>query len=72
MSQYAELDRRIVAAVQDGLHPLYARKVRQEAQRIAVLTGRDEYRVIDGRIQALRRSGAIRFQRGKGAKWAVA
>ena len=40
-----------------------------EAERIAMETGRDLYRIVDGRLQALRKRGVIRYAKGRG--WVV-
>lgn len=60
MSQYEEMDRRIMAAIGARKNPLYARHCCEEAERIAKATGRQGYRVIDLRLQALRKAGKIR------------
>lgn len=60
MSQYQELDQRIIEAIRAKRNPLYAATVSEEATRIAAETGREEFRVTDGRIQALRKAGKIR------------
>ena len=60
MSQYEELDKRIISAINLHRHPLYESNVRDEADRIERSTGRESFRVIDGRLQALRKSGKIR------------
>ena len=57
---YEELDKRIVEAVANRKNPLYDRRINEEAGRIANATGRDDFRVIDGRLQALRKVGKIR------------
>lgn len=61
MSQYDKLDSRIldVISLRQG-SPLYNRDVNAEAERLAALTGREAFRVIDGRLQALRKAGKIR------------
>jgi hypothetical protein len=68
MSQYAELDRlilaRIVGSGNSGVELtgiIYKLDVRVEAERIADATGRHQYRVVDGRLQALRKAGKITF-----------
>lgn len=58
---YEELDKRIVDAVAKRDNPLYDKRVNEEAARIATATARDDFRVIDGRLQALRKSGKIRY-----------
>lgn len=57
---YDELDRRILEAVSQRINPLWNRAVLQEAGRIARETGREDFRVTDGRLQALRKAGKIR------------
>lgn len=59
MSQYRELDKRIVIAIRAQQNPLYAAIVSQEASRLANESGREAFRVIDGRLQALRKAGRI-------------
>ena len=60
MSQYEELDKRIVEAIKQRINPLYSNRVNVESERIALATGRKTFRVTDGRLQALRKSGKIR------------
>ena len=60
MEQYEELDKRIVEAVAQRKSPLYNKSINEEAARIAAATGRDDFRVIEGRLQALRKAGQIR------------
>lgn len=60
MGQYAELDKRIIDAVAKRKSPLYDKRINEEASRLAAGTGRDDFRVIDGRLQALRKAGTIR------------
>ena len=57
---YEELDKRIVEAIAERNNPLYCRRINEEAARIANATGRDDFRVIDGRLQALRKAKKIR------------
>lgn len=65
---FEELDRLIVKAVSESnATPLYQADVVAEGERIAGITGKAGFRVIDGRIQALRRKGVIRFLRSKDA-----
>jgi hypothetical protein len=71
MSQYDELDRLVpsrVAAAPEGLPFmfLFAGEVRAEAERIAKATGREEYRVFDGRLQALRKAGKLKHDSKRG------
>ncbi len=65
---FEELDRLIVKAVSESnATPLYHADVVAEGERIAGITGKVGFRVIDGRIQALRRKGVIGFLRTKDA-----
>ena len=59
MSKYDRLDAVIIAAIREGRRPLYARTVSAEASQLAAESGREEFRVIDGRLQALRKAGHI-------------
>ena len=58
---YDELDKRILAAVERNKNPLYDSLVSLEAERIAAETGREAFRVTDGRLQALRRKKRIQW-----------
>lgn len=59
---YQKLDALILDAVASSIRsPLYNKLVYEEGKRIAFATGRDDMRVIDGRIQALRKAGKISF-----------
>jgi hypothetical protein len=61
MSQYDELDARILAAIRKERSPLYCGHVYREAKRIADAMGRDTFRVTDGRLQAMRKAGRIQY-----------
>ena len=71
MSQYKALDRAIIDRLGsdcDGVHGVYlmfvfSSTVRTECDRIASKTGRDVFRVLDGRIQALRKRRVIEYSR---------
>jgi len=63
MSQYEELDKRIIEAIKRRCNPLYNGVVCAEAERIAVAQPREPFRVIDGRLQALRKAGKIKHYR---------
>jgi hypothetical protein len=69
---YPVLDSRIIAAILEGRNPIYSRPVVEEADRIADLTGSQGFRVIDRRLQALRKAGKIRFQFGADRGWKIA
>lgn len=58
-NQYATLDSLILTAIIERRRPLYDKSCAAEAARIAEATGRKDYRVIDGRLQALRKAGRI-------------
>lgn len=68
MNQYEVLDKLIVGRLSytDSVSLLWvsAREVGDEADRIANATGRNDFRVIDGRLQALRKRGEIEFVKG--------
>ena len=65
MSQFQRLDDLIVARIaRKGIHftPLFsANDVRDETQRLAVALDREPFRVLDGRLQALKRKGVIAY-----------
>ena len=58
---YEELDYLILDAVRHNKSPLYDGKVNREANKIAAETERKAFRVIDGRLQALRRQKRIQW-----------
>lgn len=58
---YDELDKRILDAVKRNKSPLYDSAVSREAERIAAETGREAFRVTDGRLQALRKKKRIQW-----------
>jgi hypothetical protein len=59
---YERLDSLIIKAIyEDERNPMHKRDVAAEALRIAKATGRDDMRVVDGRLTALSKSGAIRY-----------
>lgn len=57
---YEILDGRIIAAIRNSQNPLYEQLCVEEAKKLAKETGRASYRVIDGRIQSLRKAGKIK------------
>ena len=59
--QYAELDKRIIEVISERGNPLYHKYVYEEAKRLAEATGRVDFRVIDRRLQALRKAGKILY-----------
>lgn len=68
MSKYDHLDVLILEAVGRGDNPLYARQVDTEARRLADEMRRDAFRVIDGRLSALKKCGHIVHRSKKAAK----
>lgn len=61
-TQYDAIDALIIAAVRKRyVTPLYDNDVRAEANWLQRATGRDAFRIIDGRLQELRRRGVIAF-----------
>jgi len=70
-TQYETLDRKIIEhiALRRVTSPLYASHVRREADRLADATGRNVFRVIDGRLQALRKAGKIRSANATPCAW---
>lgn len=70
MSQYDELDKLIIARLSGAqswpFNFLFAHEVRVECERIAKATGREPFRVADGRLQALLKAGKIAYDTKKG------
>ena len=71
MSQYDTLDRLMLARLAKlncGLNFMFlnAQEVRDESERLEKETGRDAYRVIDGRLQYLRKKGVIEYDSKRG------
>ena len=73
MSQYDKLDSLIVDAIKGGCHSfasiLSGRSLFDETLRLSHAIGRDAQRIVDGRLQALRRRGVIVHVTGWG--WRV-
>jgi len=65
MNPYSKLDTLILARLKEistgYLKDIMRDDVRAECERIATCTNREAFRVIDGRLQALRKRGAITF-----------
>ena len=72
-SNYEALDAAIIEAVKanTAYNPAAANTVRQEAGRIAASTGRDEWRIAEGRLQALRKAGKIKADRKAWCGWVL-
>lgn len=68
---YEEFDQQLVDAIGRGVNKFFRLECvfEKRAAEIAKLTyGRTGFRVIDGRLQSLKKRGLIRF---KGGKWEV-
>jgi len=68
MSQYAKLDALILERIARPNGATFTELtannlVSAEAERIGEATGRVDWRIVDGRLQALRKQGLIRFWR---------
>ena len=63
MNKYETLDELIVESIRNNEPggPCHGKGVLNEAARLEKSTGRDGFRIVDGRIQALRRAGKICF-----------
>lgn len=74
MSMYDKLDALIIERVKERgavkLIPLSGGNVAKEATALANDTGREDFRIIDGRLQALRKRGLLRYDSKRG--WALA
>ena len=70
MSQYEKLDFLIVEAIKSGLDSFTTifnnRNVLKEAHCISSANGRDTDRIVDGRLQSLRKRGLIEHAKGLG------
>ena len=72
MSDYDKLDQLIIESIgRDG--PMRCSRVWAEALLIARETGRDQMRVVDGRLTALKKAGRIRYVKASngGSGWEV-
>ena len=70
MSQYDKLDSLIVDAIKGGCHSfssiLSGRSLFDEVLRLSHAIGRDSQRIVDGRLQVLRKRGVIVYVTGWG------
>lgn len=70
MSQYAALDAAILGRLSQSAARFYLLEVNPEivaeAQRLSDLTGRERFRIIDGRLISLRKAGKIKPGRVEG------
>lgn len=71
-TDYSELDRKILEQIANNKRRFYEIEnveIHDIAQKIAKQTKREAFRVIDGRLQQLRKRGLIKFTKGYG--WEV-
>ncbi|WP_417070769.1 hypothetical protein [Niveibacterium terrae] len=70
-TDYTELDAAILEAIRKSAwHPGYVPSVIEIAGQIAKATSRESFRVVDGRLQALRKRGVITVDRSmQPARW---
>ncbi|EIB4109891.1 hypothetical protein K8Y36_001202 [Salmonella enterica] len=72
MTKYAKLDSAILSALGDqpiAFSELFAQTIKQECLVIAEAEGKhpmDVFRILDRRLQAMRKIGAIQYVTGKG------
>ena len=64
---YTALDAAILSAIRTSdWHPQYLPGVREIADRIAEATGRKTFRIVDARLQAMRKAGTVVHDRRSG------
>jgi hypothetical protein len=65
VSQYAKLDELILAVLKNGgartFSALRVGAIRAECERLEAATGSEEFRILDRRLQALRKAGKIEY-----------
>ncbi|MBU9293054.1 hypothetical protein KTD18_16015 [Burkholderia multivorans] len=76
MSKYETLDAMLLSVLADGpsqFIDLQNGALWAECRRLESVTGSDDFRILDRRLQALRRAGKIRFSGAKrGEGWQLA
>jgi hypothetical protein len=73
MTQYDKLDLLIYEAIKAGANEfasVHVGDVHQESLKISVATGRPAFRIVDARLQAIKRRGLIEFNRRRGG-WVI-
>lgn len=60
---YAKLDQLIIQAVKDKRHIHYALETSNILNDIVSATGREKFRIIDGRLKALKAKGIIVYRK---------
>lgn len=67
MNKYENLDNLILQRLKDNgemmLLFLNSGGVREESERMGIETGREPFRILDGRLQKLRKENKIKFSR---------
>jgi hypothetical protein len=75
MSQYAKLDELILRTLANGPRQFYELRsgaLWAECRRLESETGSDDFRILDRRLQALRKGGKIQYTGSKaGRGWAL-
>ena len=72
MSIYKKLDAALIDSIKSGnnlLHIIQSRAVSEEARRVAFLQSAESWRIIDRRLQALRKANKIVYSSKTG--WTV-
>ncbi|WP_341918644.1 hypothetical protein [Polaromonas sp. YR568] len=72
MSPYEKLDEAVIANIAAGRNnftKIWSGVVYQEGARLSLLTGSEPFRIVDRRLQALRKAGKIAYSSKTG--WAV-
>ncbi|WP_155704424.1 hypothetical protein [Burkholderia cepacia] len=76
MSKYEKLDALIISVLANGpwqFTELQSGALWAECRRLESVTSSDDFRILDRRLQALRRAGKIRFSGAKrGRGWQLA
>lgn len=68
---YEKLAALLIIAIRNGYSPLNDSAANKEADRIAQSTSRLTFRVIDGRLQSLRRKKLILWHRKRPMGWRI-
>ena len=68
---FGKVDAAILDAIKRGRSP-YVVEAYAEATAVSHVRGCDAWRIVDRRLQALRKQGVIRYERGKGGGWRIA
>lgn len=66
MSSYDHLDELIQQQLSFEFAYLFTREIRDECDQLAKMTGRQAFRILAGRLQALKKAGVIEYVRPHG------